>query len=189
LNLKTNQYLQNSQAQELYVIAQDYSQQINGLNEQLASMESALDIDKAWKGHFFHIFPTLWPLNNNKIISGYGQRIDPMTGGDEFHPGLDIRAFKFTPVYAAGDGTVIDTEPNSEYGNQILIHHVAQLTTKYAHLAKIVVKKQQDVRQGQVIGYTGDTGRVTGPHLHFEIRNNGIVMDPNNYLPRSRKLK
>ena len=151
--------------------------------------QSALEIDSAWKKHYFHVFPTLWPLNSNKIISGYGGRTDPFTGGDEFHPGLDIRAFKFTPVYAAGDGVVVDTSPSSEYGNQVTIHHVAQLTSKYAHLSKIVVAEKQEVKQGQLIGFSGDSGHVTGPHLHFEIRNNGVVMDPNNYLPRARRNK
>jgi murein DD-endopeptidase MepM/ murein hydrolase activator NlpD len=117
--------------------------------------------------------PTIWPVRG-EVTAGFGERVDPFSGEEAFHPGLDIAAPEGTPVRAAADGIVVAagrTEPG--YGNEILIDHGSDIATRYGHLQKIFVVEGQEVKQGQVIGTIGMTGRTTGPHLHYE----GLVRD------------
>jgi murein DD-endopeptidase MepM/ murein hydrolase activator NlpD len=117
------------------------------------------------------------------ISDEFGERIDPITQLPEFHEGLDIAADEGTPVVAAQKGIVIFAAfDHWGYGNLVIIDHGHGLISKYAHLSKILVKKYQLVQRGQVIGLVGETGDATGPHLHFEIRLNGIPQDPLIYL-------
>ncbi len=110
--------------------------------------------------------------------SGFGWRKDPITGERKIHKGVDFKAHYGESVYAAGTGTVIFAGVAGGYGNLIKIKHPNGYITMYGHLSKILVKGGHHVRRGEIIGKVGATGRVTGPHLHFEIRKNGKAIDP-----------
>jgi murein DD-endopeptidase MepM/ murein hydrolase activator NlpD len=112
--------------------------------------------------------------------SGFGMRKDPMAGhhGHERHPGLDLEAHMGTPVVAAGNGTVVSAGHAGGYGRMVVIDHGDGVQTRYAHLSQIIVRRGQQVAAGQRLGKSGATGRVTGPHLHFEVRLNGAAVDP-----------
>ena len=116
--------------------------------------------------------------------SGYGWRSDPLAQQEtpEFHRGRDLAAAEGTPVYAAADGTVRSTVKSDSYGNCLRLLHANGDETLYAHMQYIFVHPGQRVRQGQVIGTVGQTGNVTGPHLHFELLHNGIRYDPSRAL-------
>jgi murein DD-endopeptidase MepM/ murein hydrolase activator NlpD len=110
--------------------------------------------------------------------SGYGPRRDPINRRRKFHKGIDYRADRGTPVYAAGPGVVIQAGRHHGYGKLIVVDHGQGLTTRYAHLSKIEVAEGDFVPAGQEIGAVGATGRATGPHLHFEVRQNGEALNP-----------
>lgn len=116
--------------------------------------------------------------------SGYGWRQDPVAadGSEDFHTGKDLAAAEGTPVYAAADGTVRAAALGSSYGNYVRILHEAGDETLYAHMQYVFVRPGQQVRQGQQIGTVGQTGNVTGPHLHFELLHAGIRYDPTQAL-------
>ncbi len=120
----------------------------------------------------------IWPCNNKYITSPFGPRTDPINGKASFHSGLDIRGATGEPVYCAKDGTVINIGVSRIYGNYVEVKHSNNMITKYAHLSTVDVKKGDKVTQGQVIAKIGNTGRSTGPHLHFEIRKNGKLISP-----------
>ncbi|HJT25748.1 MAG TPA: peptidoglycan DD-metalloendopeptidase family protein [bacterium] len=139
---------------------------------------------KEWKDYFSKrgIFGD--PLGHwEKINSPFGVRIDPLTGDARHHGGVDLKAKYGDPVYAAASGKVVFTGVSGGYGNLIVIAHGKGLQTYYGHLSKINVKVGQKVHRGAgIIGRVGATGRVTGPHLHFEIRKNGKAQDPLLYI-------
>lgn len=129
-----------------------------------------------------------WPLpaGNNVITSYYGNRIDPFTKTSRNHTGMDLSAGKGTNIYAAKSGvvttSVLGSGANWAYGNYVVISHSDGTTTLYAHMNSRNVKQGQVVKQGDVIGFVGTTGRSTGYHLHFEVRVNGNRTDPLNYF-------
>jgi murein DD-endopeptidase MepM/ murein hydrolase activator NlpD len=126
--------------------------------------------------------PSLWPLEG-RIASSFGQREDPINGEEgAFHPGMDIDAPYGTPVRAAGDGDVTGAAMANGYGREIIIDHGHDLTTLYGHLSSIAVLSGQHVTRGQVIGYVGQSGRATGPHLHYEVRIHNVPVNPHKYL-------
>jgi murein DD-endopeptidase MepM/ murein hydrolase activator NlpD len=108
----------------------------------------------------------------------YGNRKDPFTGLTEFHPGLDISAQPGVPVHATADGTVQSAFFDGNYGNAVLIDHGFGISTRYGHLSRFAVRPGQAVKRNDVIGYVGATGRVTGPHLHYEILVGGSRINP-----------
>jgi murein DD-endopeptidase MepM/ murein hydrolase activator NlpD len=115
------------------------------------------------------------------LSSGFGERIDPFTSQPSFHPGVDIVSELGTPVVAAAKGKVTKinlSNDKSGYGNYIEVSHSNQLTTLYGHLSEILVKENQVLQRGEIIGLVGDTGRSTGPHLHFEVQIDGKAVDP-----------
>lgn len=122
----------------------------------------------------------MWPLSaaNNVITCKYGYRTHPVTGKYKLHTGIDLRATTGTKVYAANGGTVTTSGYSSAWGNYIIINHGGGYTTLYAHLSRRNVSKGATVKQGDVIGLSGNTGYSTGPHLHFEINKNGSSYDP-----------
>lgn len=123
-----------------------------------------------------------WPLEGNyRISSPYGWRTHPVTQKQSLHTGVDIPASSGTSIAAAGDGVVIVAGWNDAYGNMIIIDHGQGLSTLYGHQSALNVTEGQEVKAGQVIGYVGSTGWSTGPHLHFEIRENGNSTDPLRY--------
>ena len=136
-----------------------------------------------------HIPPIDTPPNQlamptiGRLSSGYGTRIDPIHHTESMHPGLDMAAPAGTPVVAAAAGTVTHAGPAGTYGNLVTIKHANGLETRYAHLSAVEVVKGAEVTPGTEIGKVGSTGRSTGPHLHFEVREDGKLKDPKGYLP------
>jgi murein DD-endopeptidase MepM/ murein hydrolase activator NlpD len=126
--------------------------------------------------------PTTMPVEAGYYSSNYGYRIDPINGHSSFHTGVDIIASPGTPVMAAAGGVVSTVGFLAEYGNVVDVDHDNGLTTRYAHLTRSLVKVGDVVMKGQKIALVGATGRVTGPHLHFEVRENGIPLNPNKFL-------
>lgn len=118
------------------------------------------------------------PLNGARLSSGYGNRKHPILGYNKFHKGLDFAAPKGTPVFAAGDGIIEEARWNGTYGKYVRIRHNANYKTAYAHLSRIIRKVNSKVLQGEVIGHVGNTGRSTGPHLHYEVLFLGKRVNP-----------
>jgi murein DD-endopeptidase MepM/ murein hydrolase activator NlpD len=114
--------------------------------------------------------------------SSYGWRIDPFNGNKAFHEGLDFSANAGAPIFAAAGGIVSAAETMPDYGKIVIVSHGSGLETRYAHTSKILVKVGERVEKGQVLALVGNTGRSTGPHLHYEIRLNGNALDPRKYL-------
>jgi murein DD-endopeptidase MepM/ murein hydrolase activator NlpD len=126
--------------------------------------------------------PTVLPVEAGYYSSNFGYRIDPFTGKNSFHTGVDFVAPPGTPVYAAAGGVISAAEFHSEYGNMVDVDHDNGLTTRYGHLSKYKIKLGDVVLKGQLLGEVGTTGRTTGPHLHFEVREKGIPLNPNRFL-------
>jgi septal ring factor EnvC (AmiA/AmiB activator) len=132
--------------------------------------------------------PSLWPARG-WLTSSMGHRKDPMSGVDDFHAGLDIAAERGTSVYATAEGTVSEAGYRNAYGNLIVLDHGFGIQTRYGHLSKVLVRQGDPVKRGDVIGLVGSTGRATGPHLHYEVVANGILLNPLRLLtqkPRDR---
>lgn len=125
--------------------------------------------------------PSIWPVRG-WITSEFGYRYNPFTSSKQFHEGIDIAADRGTPVRAVADGIVASISSDAELGNNIIINHGFGISTRYAHLSQISVKVGQKVKKGEIIGKVGSSGLTTGPHLHYEVRMNGIAMNPRKYL-------
>lgn len=131
------------------------------------------------------------PVEGARISSGYGMRRHPVLGYSKMHKGIDFAAPTGTPIYAAGDGVISKAGWVNGYGNYIKINHNGSLATAYGHMSRMAGGMRPGVRvkQGQVIGYVGRTGRATGPHLHYEIVMNGKQVNPKGInIPTSSKL-
>jgi len=126
----------------------------------------------------------MWPLpaNQKRITSYFGKRIHPLYGYWTNHRGIDIACPYNTEVYAANSGVVIVAEKHWSYGNYVIIDHGGKIATVYGHNTKLLVSVGQNVNKGDVIALSGSTGESTGPHLHFEVRKNGVVVDPIPYV-------
>lgn len=120
-------------------------------------------------------------LNLKQMASGYGRRVDPVYGTVKFHEGMDFSCNVGTPVYATGNGTVVKAEWASGYGNLVEIDHGYGYVTRYAHLSELLVKPGQKVNRGDLIAKSGNTGKSTGPHVHYEVRLRGVAQNPVNY--------
>lgn len=131
------------------------------------------------------------PIDGARMSSGFGMRHHPVLGYNKMHKGIDFAASTGTPIYAAGDGVVEHSGRNGGYGNFVRIRHNSKLKTAYAHMSRIrdSVKTGSRVKQGQIIGYVGTTGRSTGPHLHYEVMLNGKQVNPRSVnLPTGEEL-
>lgn len=129
------------------------------------------------------------PVEGGRISSNFGERFHPVDKRMKFHGGLDIAARRGTPISAASDGTVIFAGRRGGYGNLVIIDHGNGTTTRYAHADRLLVEKGERVGSGQQIATVGSTGKSTGPHLHFEVRENDRAIDPlklfSNVLPKN----
>jgi murein DD-endopeptidase MepM/ murein hydrolase activator NlpD len=123
-----------------------------------------------------------FPLRDFRLTSAYGLRQSPITGNMHLHQGLDLAAPAGTDVFAAGQGTVTEIGENPVYGKYVVIKHGERWTSLYGHLQKVETTLLSPVRSGTLIGKVGSTGQSTGPHLHFELRENGKAQDPGKYL-------
>jgi murein DD-endopeptidase MepM/ murein hydrolase activator NlpD len=130
------------------------------------------------------LLPQNTPLAEGFVGSGFGLRIDPITGAQAMHTGIDFSAPVGTPIFAAAGGVVVSTEVHAEYGKTVEIDHGNDLTTLYAHASRIDVKVGDIVRPGQKVAEVGRTGRTTGSHLHFEVHVRGAPQNPFKFLAR-----
>ncbi|QHW31502.1 peptidoglycan DD-metalloendopeptidase family protein [Paenibacillus rhizovicinus] len=175
----------------------DYRQLIDGMDEKYASLDARIgelkealtrthtEVQK--KKQQLRTTPTFWPTYSQRISSPFGVRIDPFTSNPAKHTGIDIAGSFGDPVFAAADGTVAETGFNSARGNYVLIRHKQGLSTKYMHLSSISVTAGDVLKQGDDIGLIGSTGRSTGPHLHFEVLEHDVPVDPKPYLNMAMK--
>lgn len=147
-------------------------------SDKLAILDSMLLKDRVEQ----EMLPSAMPLNTSWQSSGFGTRIDPFTGKKTFHEGVDFPAKEGTPIKAAAGGVVVYSAYHPDYGNMVEIDHGNDLVSRYAHASKRVVSVGQLVFKGQKIAEIGSTGRSTGPHLHFEIRHNGVPLNPSRFL-------
>jgi murein DD-endopeptidase MepM/ murein hydrolase activator NlpD len=132
--------------------------------------------------------PTQAPLMGSSLGSGFGWRIDPITGTSALHTGMDFPAEIGTPIAAAAGGVVVTQEFHPQYGNMIEIDHGNDLITRYGHTSKINVKKGDLIKRGQKIAEVGNSGRSTGSHLHFEVLVQGVPQDPQKFFNAGRSV-
>lgn len=126
--------------------------------------------------------PQVMPADMRSISSGFGYRRDPFNGHAAMHAGLDFRGPVGAPIHAAADGRVSFVGTKSGYGNVVEVSHGNGMITRYAHMSRFAARRGQEVKAGDVIGAIGNTGRSTGPHLHFEVRINGRAVNPRPFL-------
>ena len=153
-------------------------------NENLLLKYTDTSIDY-WKNEvqWLEAKPILFPLQGSIAISSpYGKRVDPIAGRLGFHPGLDFQEAIGTSVFSTAKGIVKSSGWDPEYGNNIIINHGDGYETRYAHLSRLLVKTGEAVGQHQLIGLSGNTGRSTGPHLHYEIIKDGHFINPETML-------
>lgn len=163
----------------------DFAKQLGELNknvdvkaDQLSVLEALLVEGSAQR----KFLPTLPPVENVNYTSNFGYRIDPFTGHQTFHEGVDFAAETGTAINAAASGKVIYADYHPAYGKSVEIDHGNGLVTRYAHGSELLVKDGDLVVRGQRISRVGSTGRSTGPHLHFEVRLNGVAQNPGRFL-------
>jgi murein DD-endopeptidase MepM/ murein hydrolase activator NlpD len=154
------------------------ARQVDEGSDKLGVLESMMTEANARK----QLLPTAFPVGGGLFSSNFGWRIDPFTGFNAFHEGIDFMSEVGTPIRAAAGGVVIASEMHSQYGNMIEIDHGNDLVTRYGHASKRTVKVGDVVLRGAKIGEVGSTGRSTGPHLHFEVRLRGVAQNPARFL-------
>jgi len=128
--------------------------------------------------------PTIWPVDG-RLLSAFGARTDPFSGEGAFHSGVDIAAVAGTPVHVTADGIVVFSQTEAGYGKLVVVDHGGGLQTYYAHLSRFFVQTGETIRRGTLVGAVGSTGRVTAPHLHYEVRIGGAPVNPYRYLAKS----
>ncbi|MBL8499808.1 MAG: M23 family metallopeptidase [Nitrosomonas sp.] len=159
---------------------QELSNMLDERTDKLGALDSLLRHDRITK----FVLPSEMPVETDWFSSGYGYRIDPFTGKRAFHEGVDFTAEAGAPIKAAAGGVVIYSDRHPEYGNMVEIDHGDDLVTRYAHASKRLVNLGEVVLQGQKIAEVGNTGRSTGPHLHFEIRHKDKPQNPARFLKK-----
>jgi murein DD-endopeptidase MepM/ murein hydrolase activator NlpD len=135
-----------------------------------------------------NVLPAVWPVNG-RLMGGFGQRNDPLSGDGEMHKGVDISAPQGTPVKAAADGIIVRASWNGGYGRCVIIDHGNNYETLYGHMSRIDVIEGQEIRQGEVLGAVGTSGHSTGPHLHYEVHVGQTPVNPYRFLARAAGLK
>jgi murein DD-endopeptidase MepM/ murein hydrolase activator NlpD len=171
-----------SQLQITTSIDQFYALRSEALSGQISrALESGLSPNYGGDWTMLADAPSMWPIEG-RVASSFGQREDPINGEGAFHSGLDIDAPYGTPVRAAADGDVSSANMGAGYGREVVLNHGHEVITVYGHLSAIAVVPGEHVNRGQVIGYVGQSGRATGPHLHYEVRVHNVPVNPHKYL-------
>lgn len=152
---------------------------------QTKSYDEVLELAKN-KDAYYAAMPAIQPVSNKelrRLSSGYGLRTDPILKVKKMHYGIDFSAERGTPIYATADGTVAAAQRNfGGLGNFVKINHGFGFETIYGHMSRFIVKSKQKVKRGQVIGYVGNTGKSTAPHVHYEVHINNKTVNPVNYF-------
>ncbi len=161
------------QEKSLHLRVCDLQENLRGLSSYILSENKKLNY-----------LPSIMPVKNSKlwITSNFGWRRSPFTRMREFHNGLDISGKRGSPIVATADGTVIRSEYNRSYGNIVTVQHEGRFSTSYAHMLKRKVKVGQEVTRGQTLGLMGSTGRSTGTHLHYIVKDNDREVNPADYI-------
>ena len=165
-------------------LVQQMRTDIDRLKSEATSQEESLsELEKLLqtKREILASTPSIWPVHG-WVTSGFGFRMNPFTGLTQMHEGLDISNRVGTLVIAPADGIVSDTGKDYGHGNVVVISHGSGMTSRYNHLNKILVRAGQKVKRGDKIAEIGMTGKTTGPHLHYEVRVNGIPVNPVRYI-------
>jgi murein DD-endopeptidase MepM/ murein hydrolase activator NlpD len=149
-------------------------------NDKLVALETLLLQDRSNKW----LIPSVAPVKDGWYSSNFGWRIDPFTGKNAMHEGVDYVVPAGTAVFASAGGVVDYADLHPQYGNMVEIDHGNGVITRYAHNSKLLVKAGQMVRRGQKIAVSGSTGRSTGPHVHFEVRYKGVAQNPVRFLKK-----
>ena len=147
-------------------------------SDKLVALETLLQQDKLDK----KMLPSVAPITVSWYSSNFGWRIDPFTGKNAMHEGVDYMVPAGTPIYASAGGVVVFAGLHPQYGNMVEIDHGNQIITRYAHASRLLVKVGEVVRRGHEIAKVGSTGRSTGNHLHFEVRFKGAAQNPVRFL-------
>jgi murein DD-endopeptidase MepM/ murein hydrolase activator NlpD len=174
-----------------YTIEKAHERLVTLMHQSLDNLDTAISIQMNEKEELYKFLenqknllahtPSIWPTRG-WLSSGFGNRISPFTNEEEFHKGIDISTRMNTPILAPADGLVSSTGKDYFMGNMLMINHGYGLKTRYGHMAKILVKKGEYVKRGQEIGLVGNTGRSTGPHLHYEVYLNSLPVNPRRYI-------
>ena len=186
--MQNNKILQESYLSKLTQEEQKLNEEIEQYKKEQAEIERQIQAAINWSGSLAIQFTggsMIWPVGiaGTYITSGYGGREHPIQGVYKYHDGIDIGNAGFgAPVVAAADGVITYAGVMGGYGNCVMINHGDGIVTLYAHGQEIKTTLGTTVKQGDVIMLVGSTGNSTGPHLHFEVRKNGIITDPIPYL-------
>ena len=174
-----------------YTIEKAHRKLVRLLHQSLDNLNTEISIQINEKAELHKFFkqqksmlahtPSIWPAKG-WISSRFGYRISPFTNEREFHKGLDISTRKKSPVIAPSDGIVSSVSRDHGYGILLTVSHGHGLKTRYAHLDEVLVKQGQYIKRGQKIALVGDTGRTTGPHLHYEVHLNEVAVNPLRYI-------
>ncbi len=161
------------------------------MHRTLDNLENEIAIGEQEKSDIYEFFegqkmllastPSIWPTKG-WMSSRFGYRMSPFTGKREFHRGIDVATRMSAPIVAPADGIVSFTGRDGGFGRMLTLKHGYGLVTKYAHLKKALVKKGQRVKRGETIALVGNSGRSTGPHLHYEVHLNNMAIDPLRYI-------
>lgn len=168
----------NFKTHSKYGLLHDLEHTLDGSQSLVVMLDK---MEKNWERQYqwLNQLPTASPIANRiGLSSNFGPRVDPITRQIAQHPGIDFSAPPGTPILATGNGTVLKVETDHAYGNFVEIKHGDGFVTKYAHTRKIFVQQGQVVTRGQPIAEVGNTGRSTGPHLHYEVSVNGRLINP-----------
>jgi murein DD-endopeptidase MepM/ murein hydrolase activator NlpD len=169
-------------------IDQLYALRTQALSGQVSrALEGGLTPNFGGDWTVFADAPSIWPVEG-RVGSSFGEREDPFNGEGKFHSGIDIEAPYGTPVRATADGEATGESMGAGYGKQVVLNHGHDLLTVYGHLSAIAVLPGQHVTRGQVIGYVGQSGHATGPHLHYEVRVHNVPVNPHKYLRTTYEL-
>jgi murein DD-endopeptidase MepM/ murein hydrolase activator NlpD len=163
---------------EFTAMLSQLSHQVDERSDQLGVLEALVVTDSVNK----KFLPSLSPIENGWFSSNFGWRVDPFSGEKSFHEGIDFPAEAGTTIDAAASGKVIYADVHPAYGKMLEIDHGNGLVSRYAHCSTLLVKEGDLVMRGQRLATVGSTGRSTGPHLHFEVRLNGVPQNPARFL-------
>jgi murein DD-endopeptidase MepM/ murein hydrolase activator NlpD len=171
---------EKKQAEALKEMHQELNLLKGAASRQEASLQLLIEYFQD-KRSLFASTPSVWPVRG-WVTSPFGNRTSPFSGIPKFHEGIDIAAQTGTPVIAPADGVVTKAGFRTGYGNMVEISHGYGIKTEFGHNSRLNVKAGQRVKRGEIISYVGDTGSSTGPHLHYEVRMNGLPVNPIRYM-------
>lgn len=167
----------------------DFITQLDELSRQLENREQQLNVlENMLMSRNLHkeVYPTGRPITKGWLSSKYGTRNDPFTGKPEFHKGVDLAGKEGSDIISVGAGVVTWAGKRYGYGNLVEVTHGSGYVTRYGHAKEVLVKEGETVKKGQKIALMGNTGRSTGPHVHFEVWVHGKTVDPSKYLYASK---